>query len=61
MIDFIKNFRKNGNGAVTIDWIVLIAAVGGLAIAVLTSVGASAMELSHLFIPRDGTFDITTR
>ncbi|OSQ51667.1 Flp family type IVb pilin [Marivita geojedonensis] len=33
MIKFIKNFRKDENGAVTVDWVVLTAAVVGLAIA----------------------------
>lgn len=33
MINFIKNFRKDEDGAVTVDWVVLTAAVVGLAIA----------------------------
>ena len=33
MIKFIKNFRKDEDGAVTVDWVVLTAAVVGLAIA----------------------------
>lgn len=33
MIKFFKNFRKDENGAVTVDWVVLTAAVVGLAIA----------------------------
>lgn len=60
MIEFFRNFRTNGNGAVTIDWIVLIAAVVGLAIAVLTSVGASAMDLSHRFATDADTRVIAT-
>ena len=31
MIKFIKNFRKDEDGAVTVDWVVLTAAVIGLA------------------------------
>ena len=31
MIKFIKNFRKDENGAVTVDWVVLTAAVVALA------------------------------
>ena len=33
MIKFIKNFRKDEAGAVTVDWVVLTAAVVGLAAA----------------------------
>ena len=33
MIKFFKNFRKDEDGAVTVDWVVLTAAVVGLAIA----------------------------
>ena len=33
MIKFIKNFRKDEDGAVTVDWVVLTAAVVGLGVA----------------------------
>jgi Flp pilus assembly pilin Flp len=42
MLKFIKNFRNDEDGAVTVDWVVLTAAIVGLGIAVLTSVGGSA-------------------
>jgi Flp pilus assembly pilin Flp len=42
MLNFIKNFRNDEDGAVTVDWVVLTAAIVGLGIAVLTSVGGSA-------------------
>ena len=35
MMKFIKNFRKDEDGAVTVDWVVLTAAVVGLADAAL--------------------------
>ncbi|MCL3880897.1 hypothetical protein [Marivita sp. GX14005] len=38
MIKFIKNFRKDEDGAVTVDWVVLTAAVVGLAIAAYTMI-----------------------
>jgi Flp pilus assembly pilin Flp len=38
MIKFIKNFRKDEDGAVTVDWVVLTAAVVGLGIAAVTTV-----------------------
>ncbi len=31
MMNFIKNFRKDEDGAVTVDWVVLTAAVVALA------------------------------
>ncbi|MBT8410346.1 MAG: hypothetical protein KJP02_00940 [Octadecabacter sp.] len=46
MLNFIKNFRKDEDGAVTVDWVVLTAAIVGLGIAVLTSVGGGTMSAS---------------
>ena len=39
-------FRRDDAGAVTVDWIVLTAALVGLGIAVLTSVANGATEMS---------------
>jgi Flp pilus assembly pilin Flp len=33
-----KKFRKDENGAVTVDWVVLTAAIVGLGVAVMTTV-----------------------
>jgi len=38
MIKFFKNFSKDEDGAVTVDWVVLTAAVVGLGIAGVTTV-----------------------
>ena len=38
MIKFIKNFRKDEDGAVTVDWVVLTAAVVGLGVAGVSTV-----------------------
>ena len=46
MIKFIKNFRKDDSGAVTVDWVVLTAAVVGLAVAAYTSIESGATELT---------------
>ena len=46
MLNFIKNFRNDEDGAVTVDWVVLTAAIVGLGIAVLTSVGAGTTDLA---------------
>ncbi len=45
MLNFIKNFRRDEDGAVTVDWVVLTAAIVGLGIAVLTSVGQGTTAL----------------
>ena len=45
----IKNFAADESGAVTVDWVVLTAAIVGLGIAVITSVrtgvGSVASEI----------------
>ncbi|WP_195818600.1 Flp family type IVb pilin [Roseobacter sp. MH60115] len=46
MIKFIKNFRKDEDGAVTVDWVVLTAAVVGLAIAAYSSIQTGATDLT---------------
>ncbi len=37
----IQNFSRDEDGAVTVDWVVLTAAIVGLGIAVLTTVGGA--------------------
>ena len=39
-------FLKDESGAVTVDWVVLTAAIVGLGIAVLTSVGTGTVSLA---------------
>ena len=46
MMKFIKNFRKDEDGAVTVDWVVLTAAVVGLAVAAYSSISGGANELT---------------
>lgn len=50
MIKFFKNFRADEDGAVTVDWVVLTAAVVGLGVAgvatVRTGVGNLASSIS---------------
>ena len=45
MIKFINTFRKDEDGAVTVDWVVLTAAVVGLAIAAYTTIETEAQGL----------------
>lgn len=42
MLNFTKTFSADEDGAVTVDWVVLTAAIVGLGIAVLTSVSNGA-------------------
>ena len=46
MMNFIKNFRNDEDGAVTVDWVVLTAAVVGLAIAAYSSIQTGATGLT---------------
>ena len=46
MMNFIKNFRADEDGAVTVDWVVLTAAVVGLAIAAYSSIQTGATGLT---------------
>ncbi len=46
MIKFIKKFRKNEDGAVTVDWVVLTAAVVALAGAAYTAIQDGATSLT---------------
>ena len=45
MLNFIKNFRNDEDGAVTVDWVVLTAAIVGLGIAVLSTVATGTKSL----------------
>ncbi|SPF75894.1 hypothetical protein ALP8811_00888 [Aliiroseovarius pelagivivens] len=46
IFDMIKTFKADEDGAVTVDWVVLTAAVVGLGIAVLTSVSGGTTSLA---------------
>ena len=45
MFNFIKTFRADEDGAVTVDWVVLTAAIVGLGIAVIQVVGNGTVAL----------------
>ena len=45
MTKFINKFRKDEDGAVTVDWVVLTAAVVGLAIAAYGTIEANSKTL----------------
>ncbi len=46
MLNFIKNFRNDEDGAVTVDWVVLTAAIVALGLVVGTSVKNGATTLA---------------
>lgn len=45
MQKFLNKFRRDEDGAVTVDWVVLTAAIVGLGIAVMTTVGNGTTAL----------------
>jgi len=47
MNTFIQNFLKDEDGAVTVDWVVLTAAVVGLGIAGVTAVNTGIGDLAE--------------
>ena len=64
MIKFFKNFSKDEDGAVTVDWVVLTAAVVGLGIAGVAAVNTGitdlADEIQTSLEAGDVTTDLTT-
>ena len=46
MTNMIKNFASNESGAVTVDWVVLTAALVGLGLAVMAVVSTGVEDLS---------------
>ena len=53
-------FLKDESGAVTVDWVVLTAAIVGLGIAVLTSVGGGTVTLADKVSSHMAGQDVTT-
>ena len=46
LLKLAQNFKRDEDGAVTVDWVVLTAAIVGLGIAVLTSVSGGTTGLA---------------
>jgi Flp pilus assembly pilin Flp len=46
-MEMIKNFANSESGAVTVDWVVLTAAIVGLGLAVMAVVSGGIEELSN--------------
>ena len=48
MQKFINKFRRDEDGAVTVDWVVLTAAIVGLGLAIMSTVGSGADSFGSL-------------
>jgi Flp pilus assembly pilin Flp len=59
MMNFIKNFRKDEDGAVTVDWVVLTAAIVGLAIVAFSTIGDNTENLTNSIATEIGTVTAT--
>ena len=46
LFEMIKNFHNDESGAVTVDWVVLTAAVVGLAVAAYTTIETETKDLA---------------
>lgn len=45
LLNIFKSFKNDESGAVTVDWVVLTAAIVGLGMVVMTSVGGGIQSL----------------
>jgi hypothetical protein len=59
-MNMIKTFAQSESGAVTVDWVVLTAAIVGLGLAVMAVVSGGVEDLSR-DINTELTNDITAR
>lgn len=57
---FLSVFMSDESGAVTVDWVVLTAAIVGLGIAVLTSVGGGTTTLANKVSSHMASRTVTT-
>ncbi len=46
LLNIFKSFKNDESGAVTVDWVVLTAAIVGLGMVVMTQVGTSVTGLA---------------
>ena len=50
LANFFKAFHKDESGAVTVDWVVLTAAIVGLGMVVMTTVGGGIEDLGDTVV-----------
>ena len=58
--EMITSFCNNESGAVTVDWVVLTAAIVGLGIAIMTTVGGATADLGDVISGSLATQGIAT-
>lgn len=58
MLNFIKNFRNDEDGAVTVDFVVLTAAIVLLGLAVGSAIGGAARELGNNIADEIGDVEV---
>lgn len=56
----LNQYFQNEAGAVTVDWVVLTAAIVGLAVAVLLSVGGPTTEFADKIGTTVGGYEVAT-
>ena len=50
LLNFFKSFKNDESGAVTVDWVVLTAAIVGLGMVVMTTVGGGIEDLGTAIV-----------
>lgn len=60
LLALVKNFANDESGAVTVDWVVLTAALAGLGIAVMVYISNGLEDLSGDIKTQLTTQEITT-
>jgi Flp pilus assembly pilin Flp len=60
LFNLIKKFRSDESGAVTVDWVVLTAAIVGLGIAVVVAVGPGLQTLAGNISSTVSGIEVTT-
>jgi len=57
----LTNFFKDESGAVTVDWVVLTAAIVGLGVIVITTIAEGALDHSSGLNDHLANADVTTQ
>ena len=60
MLNAIKTYLNDESGAVTVDWVVLTAAIVGLGILVITTVGQGTTTVAGKISSHMSTQNVTT-
>ena len=50
LLNLFRTFKSDESGAVTVDWVVLTAAIVGLGMVVMTTVGGGIEDLSTAIV-----------